>query len=125
MQLADQAIRIDEASVRNVGQCAALMPTLLVRRAFVEIQTRQDALAVSDAARAMTLLEAEMQPGSHSSNMGRAYLVEALALKASGKAEEARVASQKAFENLRDTLGSNHPDTRSASALTEEKSVGL
>jgi serine/threonine-protein kinase len=125
MQLADQAIKIDEASVRNIGQCAAFMPTLLVRRAFVEIQTRQDALAASDAERAMTLLQAEMQPGSHSSNMGRAYLVQALALKASGKAVEARAASQKAFENLRDTLGSNHPDTRSASALTEDRAVGL
>jgi eukaryotic-like serine/threonine-protein kinase len=125
LQLADQAIEIDEKSIRKIGQCAAFMPTLLVRRAFVELQARREDLAASDAASAMTLLQAEMQPGTHSSNMGRAYLAQALALKAFGKSEEARAASQRAFENLRDTLGSNHPDTRNASLMAGKESTGM
>jgi eukaryotic-like serine/threonine-protein kinase len=125
LQLANQAIKIDEKSIRKIGQCAAFMPTLLVRRAFVELQARREDLAASDAAKAMTLLQAEMQPGTHSSNMGRAYLAQALALKAFGKPDEARAASQRAFENLRDTLGSNHRDTRSASALAGKESMGM
>jgi serine/threonine-protein kinase len=121
LKLADQAIRIDEASIRSIGQCAAFMPTLLVRRAFVELQARREDLAASDAAEAMTMLQAEMEPGAHSSNLGRAFLAQALALKASGKSEQALTASKRAYENLRDTLGSNHPDTRNASALAEQK----
>ena len=123
VQLADQAIEIDEASIRKIGQCAAFMPTLLVRRAFVELRARREDLAASDATQAITLLQAEMEPGTRSSNMGRAYLALALALRASGKSEEARSASQEALENLRDTLGSNHPDTRNASALAGEMST--
>jgi eukaryotic-like serine/threonine-protein kinase len=122
MQLADQAIRIDEASIRNIGQCAAFMPTLLVRRAFVELQAGREDLAASDAAKARMLIEAEMQPGTHSSNMGRAYLAEALAFRASGKPQESRAASRRALENLQDTLGSNHPDTRSAMELSADRS---
>jgi len=125
LQLADEAIEIDKKSIKRIGQCAAFMPTLLVRRAFVELQDRREDLAASDAAEAMTLLEGEMPPGKHSSNMGRAYLAQALALRASGKSEEARAASLKAFENLRDTLGSDHPDTRSASALASRKSIDI
>jgi serine/threonine-protein kinase len=125
MQQANQAIKIDEASIKKIGQCAAFMPTLLVRRAFVELQAGREDLAVSDAAKAMTLLQAEMQPGTHSSNMGRAYLVQALALRATGRSEEARAASQMALEHLRDTLGPNHPDTRSACALAGVKSMDL
>ena len=125
LELADQAIEIDEASIRRIGQCAAFMPTLLVRRAFVELQAGQEDLAAFDAAKAMTLLQGEMEPGTHSSNMGRAFLAQAIALNASGRSQEARVASAKAFENLRDTLGANHPDTRSASALAGEKSRGI
>ena len=125
MQLADQAIKIDEASIRKIGQCAAFMPTLLIRRAFIELQARQADLAISDAEKAMTLLQAEMQPGTHSSNIGRAYLVQALALRATGRSEEARSASKKAVEHLRDTLGSNHPDTRNASTLAGEKPLDI
>jgi len=124
MELADQAIEIDDASIRKIGQCAAFMPTLLVRRAFIEVQARREDLAISDAAKAMTIMQAEMQPGAHSSNLGRAYLAQALALKATGKGQEARMASQKAFENLKDTLGSNHPDTRRASSLACNESMG-
>ena len=125
MELADQAIDIDDASIRKIGQCAAFMPTLLVRRAFIEVQARREDLAISDATKAMTIMRAEMQPGAHSSNMGRAYLAQALALKATGRGKEARTASQKALENLKDTLGSNHPDTRRASLLACNESMGM
>jgi serine/threonine-protein kinase len=114
MQLADQAVMLDEASIRNIGQCAALLPTLLVRRSNLELQARRHDLAAGDAARALDLLQSELNSGIHSSNVGRAYLAQARALKAMGKLDEAHSASRAAFEHLQDTLGPDHPETRSA-----------
>jgi eukaryotic-like serine/threonine-protein kinase len=117
IQLANQAVRLDEASIRNIGQCAALLPTLLVRRSNLELQAREQDLAVGDAARALELLQTEMQSGIHSSNVGRAFLAQARALKAMGRLDEAHSASRTAFEHLQDTLGPDHPETRSAYQL--------
>lgn len=117
MQLADQAVKLDEASIRNIGQCAALLPTLLVRRSNLELQARRHDLAAGDAARALELLQSELHSGIHSSNVGRAYLAQARALKAMGKYEAAQSASRTAFEHLQDTLGPDHPETRSAYRL--------
>jgi eukaryotic-like serine/threonine-protein kinase len=117
IQLADQAVLLDEASIRNIGECTALLPTLLVRRSNLELQARRQDLAAGDAARALELLQSELQSGIHSSYVGRAYLAQARALKAMGKFDAAQNASRMAFENLQDTLGPEHPETRSAYQL--------
>ncbi len=114
MQLADKAVKLDEESISYIGQCAALLPILLVRRSNLELEARREDLASGDATRALGLLQEELQSGIHSSNVGRAFLAQARALKAQGRLEEAQTASRSAYEQLLDTLGPDHPETRSA-----------
>jgi eukaryotic-like serine/threonine-protein kinase len=125
IQYADQAVKLDEASLQNIGQCAALLPTLLVRRSNLELQARRQDLAAGDATRALELLQPELQSGIHSSNVGRAYLARARALKAQGKDEEAQLAFHTAYEHLQDTLGPDHPETRSAYQLATFTCTGV
>jgi serine/threonine-protein kinase len=122
MQLADKAVKVDEASIKDIGQCAALLPTLLVRRSNLELQAKREDLASGDANRALGLLQAELQSGIHSSNVGRAFLAQARALKAQGRFKESQAASHTAYENLLDTLGPGHPETLSAYQLAEPPS---
>jgi len=119
LQLADQAVAIDEAAIKRGGQGAPILPLLLVRRSTVELEAPRPDDAAADAARALSLLQATSQPGTFSSNLGRAYLTLARALQAQGKAAEARTAAQSAAEHLQNALGPDHPETRSARQLTD------
>jgi serine/threonine-protein kinase len=118
MELADKAVKLDEESIRNAGQCTALLPVLLVRRSNLEIEARREDLASGDASRALGLLQEQMESGIHSSNIGRAFLAQARVLKAQGRLKEAQTASHTAYEHLLDTLGRDHPETRSAYRLS-------
>jgi hypothetical protein len=111
---AGQAIEMDEAAVRAGGAGAFYLPTLLVTRSTVEIAAGHPAQGEADANRALTELQAEAQPGTFSSRLGYAYLAQARALAAQGKRELARTAAGQAMEHLRNTIGPDHPDTRSA-----------
>ncbi len=119
--LATEAVELDEASMRRIGQCAALLPTLLVGKSAIDLKSGQREQAVSDARRAIKLLEDGADSSILSSNVGRAYLALALALEAEGKPDEAQYAASKAYANLQTTLGSEQPDTRSARQLTNPR----
>ncbi len=119
---AKEAIEIDEASIRRIGQCAAMLSTLLVSKSGVDLKSGQREEAASDARRAIKLLEEREDPSILSSNVGRAYLALALALEAEGKPDEAQGAARKAYANLQTTLGSDQPDTQSARQLTNSRS---
>ncbi len=121
---ATEAVELDEASMRRIGQCAALLTALLVSRSGIDLKNGQREQAVSDARRAITLLEQAENPSILSSNLGRAYLALALALEAEGKPDEAQLAALKAYANLQTTLGSDQPDTRSARQLTNTRFPG-
>jgi tetratricopeptide (TPR) repeat protein len=118
---ARQAIELDEASIRRIGQCAAYLPTLLVRKSEIEHLGRHEDVAASDAKRAIDLLKDEEGAGIPSSNIGRAYLALARALQGAGKQDEAQLASRKAYANLQTTLGLDHPDTRTARQLADSR----
>jgi eukaryotic-like serine/threonine-protein kinase len=118
---ATEAVELDEASIRRIGQCAAMLTTLLVSRSGVDLKSGQREQAVSDARRAIKLLEDREDPSILSSNIGRAYLALALALEAEGKPDETQLAARKAYANLQTTLGSDQPDTRSARQLTNTR----
>jgi tetratricopeptide (TPR) repeat protein len=118
---ATEAVELDEASMRRIGQCAALLTALLVNRSGVDLKSGQRGQAVSDARRAIKLLEDREDPSILSSNVGRAYLALALALEAEGKPDEAQLAARKAYANLLTTLGPDQPDTRSARQLTNTR----
>jgi hypothetical protein len=73
--------------------------------------------ARADAARALSMSREIAEPGSFSCAVGRAYLALARALMADGKAQDARAASASALEQLRPTLGEQHPETRAAATF--------
>jgi serine/threonine-protein kinase len=118
---ATESVALDEASMRRIGQCAALLTALLVGRSGIDLKSGQREQAVSDARRAIKLLEEREDPSILSSNVGRAYLALAQALEAEGKPGEAQLAARKAYANLQTTLGSDQPDTRSARQLTNTR----
>jgi eukaryotic-like serine/threonine-protein kinase len=123
LQLANQAVAIDEEAIKRGGQGATYLPRLLFRRSAVELKLARADQAVADASRALTLLQATAQPGTYSCNLGRAYLALARSLQAQGKTGEARAAFRSALENLQSTVGPDHPDTRSARQLAEAGSL--
>jgi eukaryotic-like serine/threonine-protein kinase len=119
LPLADQAVAIVEAA-SNAGRAGSdFLPVALVRRSTVELEAGRPSQAAADVLRALKQLQAASPPGTFSSNIGRAYLNLGRALQAQGKSEEARAAFRSAAENLQNTLGPDHPDTRRARQLAE------
>ena len=96
--------------------CAALLPNS-------HWTSREQAAA--DAGKALELLQSTTAAGTSSSDLGRAYMAQGRALQALGKPEEARDAFRSAAEQLRGTLGSDHPDTNIARQLAESASARL
>jgi serine/threonine protein kinase len=119
--LARNAVELDEASMRRIGQCAAYLPTLLVRESQAELRGRQAEQAASDANRALKILQDQDGTGIPSSNIGRASLALAQALSAMARQDEAQPAAQRALANLQPTLGSEHPETRLARQLADAR----
>ena len=122
LKLADQAVAIDEATIKAGGEGGYYMPTLLINRATVELEGRRPDLAVDDASRALALLQTNSKPGTFSSIQGSAYLTLGRALKAQGKLKEAKAAFGYAAVHLRVTVGPDHPDARQAQQLASSAS---
>jgi eukaryotic-like serine/threonine-protein kinase len=123
LKLADQAVIIDEAAIKNGRDSLIDLPKYLVHRSAIELQAQQPDQAVADAARALDQLQRTAQPGNFSASTGRAYLMMGHALRLQGKHSEARSAFQSAVEHLQITLGPNHPDTRSARLLAAADTI--
>jgi serine/threonine-protein kinase len=117
LRLANEAVEIDEDSVKSGGQGAGLLPTFLSRRSALELETGRREDAAADAARAISLLEAVAPPGTFSCYSGRAYLALGRALKALGKTDEARADFHVAAQHFDNTLGPEHPESRAAHQL--------
>jgi serine/threonine-protein kinase len=122
LRLADQAVAIDEATIKAGGEGSYYMPTLLINRATVELKGQRPDLAVDDASRALALLQTASKPGMFSSIQGSAYLVLGRALKTEGKFKEAKAAFGSSAKHLKVTVGPDHPDTRQAQRLTRSAS---
>ncbi|MGO9931392.1 MAG: protein kinase domain-containing protein, partial [Steroidobacteraceae bacterium] len=67
---ATEAVELDEASMRRIGQCANLLTSLLVSRSGIDLKSGQREQAVSDARRAIKRLEEAEDPSILSSNVG-------------------------------------------------------
>jgi hypothetical protein len=80
--------------------------------------------ARADAARAVGLKLPSVASGTSSNVLGNAYLALGRAFLASGKAEEARSALTSAVEQLRPTLGAEHPRVRLAEKLAKQATDG-
>jgi serine/threonine-protein kinase len=123
LQLQDQAIAIDEASIARGGPCAAYLPMLLARRSAAALALGKRDQAAADAGKAVGLLQSSTAAPASSSNLGRAYLAQGRALQALSRPEEARASFRSAAEQLEATLGSDHPDTQIARRLAEPESA--
>jgi tetratricopeptide (TPR) repeat protein len=119
LSLADHAVSIDEAAIKAGGEGIYFLPTLLINRSVIALEARRADLAAADASRALDLLWADNYPRTFSSVRGSAYLALGRALQAQGKREESHAAFRSAADNLQNTVGRDHPDTRSARQLAE------
>ena len=119
LRLADEAVAIDEASMKSVGQGSDALATLLYVRAAIEMKGGNPDRAVADASRAIKLVEEAAEPGTFSTQLARCYLALGSAVDFEGKHDEARAAFRTAAENFQQTLGPDHPDTRNARRLAE------
>jgi tetratricopeptide (TPR) repeat protein len=114
LRLADDALTIDETSIKTGGQGSDALPLLLVNRASIELKTGDVDQAIADASRALKLFQGQAEPGTFSTQLGRSYLALGNALKAKGRLDEARQAFQSSAMQFENALGHDHPDTRSA-----------
>jgi tetratricopeptide (TPR) repeat protein len=121
-KLVDQAVEIDEAAIKGGKQGSFYLPTVLVGRAEIELQGGHADLAVADTSRALDVLQKVMKPGTFSCVQGRAFLALGRALQAQSKLDQARTAFHSAVENLRSTIGPNHPETLHARQMSESRS---
>jgi tetratricopeptide (TPR) repeat protein/tRNA A-37 threonylcarbamoyl transferase component Bud32 len=124
LDLSNQAVTMVETSIKNGGQGAEALPSVLIRRAGVEVELGHSTEAVNDATLALNQLLQAVPEGTFSSRVGRAYFVLARALQAQGRQEDARNAARSAVAQYRNTLGPDHEDTRSAEQIAgAEKQV--
>jgi serine/threonine protein kinase len=117
LKFSNQAVAIGEAGLTAHGEGTFAFPGFLLRRSAIELASGDLEHALADADRALSLQLAKAETGSFSNKLGSAYLARARALDAQGKREEAQAAAKLAFDNLQQSLGSNHPETRAAQQL--------
>jgi tetratricopeptide (TPR) repeat protein len=115
--LADRAVDMVEAA-RQAGRSGIdFLAIALIRRSTVELDAARPSQAAADAQRALSQLKGIGASGAFSSLIGRAYLNLGRALQAQGKHDQAGEALNAAAENLQETVGPDHPDTRRARQL--------
>jgi tetratricopeptide (TPR) repeat protein len=119
LPLADKAVAIVENAIKAGHAGKNILPAVLMRRSAIELDAARPGPVGDDALRAIALLQADGSPEAFSNNIGSAYLLLGQALRAQGKHAEATTAFQSAGENLRATLGSNHPDIRRSQEMAE------
>ncbi len=116
LRLADQAVFVDQAAIRNGTDGHLNLPKMLIRRSAIELEAGLPERAEADANHALSELQRTVPKGAFSSMVGSAYLNLGRALAAQGRRDEARPAFQSASQHLESTLGPDHPDTRLAKA---------
>jgi len=117
LQYANQAVSIMEAGAQPGKTSSQFVPGALGRRAAVELAAGRLDDSFQDADRALRLFLEAAQPGEPSRILGRGYLILARILEAQGKKDEARANARSAVEHLKESLGSDHPDTLAARSL--------
>ncbi len=117
LRLANQAVDLVEDGIKAGRPGSHVLPGMLTNRSAMELEARDSDKARADAERALSLSQAENDPGTFSMHIGRAYLALGRALQAQGKKDEAREAFRSAAEHLQNTLGPDHADTLAARQL--------
>ncbi len=107
---ADRSVTMVETN----SAARSLLALLRLRRAEIHLKAKQFESARADAERSLVLNLESAEKGDISSWIGLAHLTMARALEAQGKTGEARAAFAAALEQLRPSLGEDHPETRAA-----------
>ena len=119
LRLDNHAFSIADASIKAGQGGADYLQCLLVARSDVERQLGNVDTAVTDAAQGVALMLKDIPAGTHSYYLGHAYYILGRALQARSKHEEAMAAFRSASENLQETVGANHAETRAAQQMME------
>jgi tetratricopeptide (TPR) repeat protein len=90
-------------------------------RAEVALKRGDAAAALADAEAAVRTARALQGSNAHSDTTGLAWLTLARVLRANGARDRSAEASANAHAELAQTLGSDHPETRAASALLAQR----
>lgn len=117
MRLANEAENTAQAVAKRNPGAGDYIGLILLQRAQIDLDAGYSNQALTDASRALQILQKAAIPGSSSAGVGHAYLIMGRALQAQGKADQARAAFRSAAENLEGALGPGHPDSRAARAL--------
>lgn len=112
-RLADRAVDLAAANPQS-GQ---VLPTVLTRRAALEVDLGDPGRAAADARRAIATLETSLRAGRPSLQLGRANLALGRAELAQGDATAATRSFAAAAGELEASIGADHPATRLARAL--------
>ncbi|MGH8714729.1 MAG: tetratricopeptide repeat protein, partial [Casimicrobiaceae bacterium] len=122
----DRAMAEMDKAVASAGdeRRPDVLPRILVHRAEVELDLGRPAAARADAERSIRANLAIAAPDAHSAYLGLAYLAQGRALLALGSPAEAAHALSSAAEQLRPTLGADHPQTRLAERLAAQAAAG-
>ena len=113
LQFADRAVDIASSSPSSWY----VLPSVLVRRARLELEMGRPGDAEADARRALELERATLAMAQHSSLLGGIWLALGRAQAANGESAAAQQSFAAAAAELRETVGPDHPDTRAADAL--------
>ena len=92
----------------------------LLRRAEVELAVDRSGLAQADADKVIELTRSALGTNARSAYLGHAYLIRGQVQLASGHPADARAALRASVEQLRATLGADHPQTRLAERLAAQ-----
>jgi hypothetical protein len=117
LDLINRSLTMVEATMKAGGQGVEFVPTVLMRRADIELAMKNYAAAVADGRRALELSTRDTPPGTYALRTGRLYSIVGRALLAMGHAEEARAALRSSADHLEHVLGPDHPQTRAARDL--------
>ena len=107
------------------GHDAFGTPLLLIHRAELELAMHRIEDARADATRAISLERTIVAPEAQSSILGRAYLALGRAQLAQGRVDEGLGALASALDQLRPTLGADHPQVRLAEELSARPAAAL
>jgi eukaryotic-like serine/threonine-protein kinase len=118
-RLTDEAIAMIHAAVKNGGEGGFYLPALYVNRSAIDLALGHADEAKADADRALAELKPDTSSGTVSSKLGQVFLAQARAFSAERKTDLARTAATQAFEELRESVGADHPDTIAAHQLAQ------
>jgi tetratricopeptide (TPR) repeat protein len=118
LQLADEAVTLDEAATRSGNEGQTVLPIVLNRRAAIEVEAGQPDQDKTDADRSLSLLQDSLGSDAFSVHIGAARMARGRALLAQGESQEARAAFRSAMEHFEQTLGPDHRNTRAARQLS-------